>query len=111
MSLTFYAVRHNGKYFKRTGYGGGQQWVVGALEGATIYSRRSQALSRCTWWARNAGITPELVRLAVTVDGTESVGKHIAAALKKPSAAERAEVGRRRREYERAKAAYEAVKP
>lgn len=108
--MHFYAVRHEGKYFKRTGFGGGKQWVADSLEAATIYPKRSQALARVTWWARHAGVVPELVRLTVTVDGTEDPAEHVAKALKKPSAAERREVVERKRDYERAKAAYDAVR-
>jgi hypothetical protein len=107
----FYAVRHNGKYFHRTGYGGGKQWVVDSLDAATIYPKRSQAVARVTWWARNAGITPELVRLAVAVDGVEPMAEHVSKANAKREAAERrAEVTKKRREFERARAAYEAVR-
>jgi hypothetical protein len=108
--MFFYAVRHGGKYFHRVGYsGGGQSWVDG-LDAATIYPKRSQAVARVTWWARNGRITPELVRLAVTVDGVETLTEHVAKALQRPTAAERREVAHKRRDYERAKAAYDAVR-
>jgi hypothetical protein len=111
VTLQFYAVRHDGKYFRRRGYGGsGEQWVD-ELARATIYPKRAQAVSRVTWWARHGGIMAELIRLSVSVDGIEPMAEQLAKLqAKREKALHNANVAAKRRAFEQAKAQYDAVR-
>jgi hypothetical protein len=111
MTLNFYAVRYKGEYFRRRGFGGsGKQWVDD-LARATIYPNRAQAVSRVTWWARHGGIMAELIRLSVSVDGVEPMAEQFAKLeAKREKALHNANVAAKRRAFEQAKSAYDAVR-